>query len=135
MQTGHGAASAVAGRSLARPVVPVCRTPAAKAIAAVRAPVGSAAVAAVLFVLSALCAGLANAPWAGWGPRPECLRTELWERWGDPSDNPIATIAATRLKLWEESHRLTQRRAALVFTAGMLQAAGAVALTTARCPS
>ncbi len=91
----------------------------------------AAAVAAVLLVLSALCAGLANAPWTSWGLRPECLRTELWERWDDQADHPVAKIAATRLRLWEECHRLTQRKAALVFTAAMLQAAGAVALTTA----
>jgi hypothetical protein len=91
----------------------------------------AAAVAAVLFVASALCAGLANAPWPGWGLRPECLRTELWERWDDTSDNPVAKVAATRLKQWEVAHRLTQRKARLVFAAGMLQAAGAVALTTA----
>jgi hypothetical protein len=92
---------------------------------------GAAAVAAALLVASAVCAGLANAPWRGWGLKPECLRDELWERWDHASDNPVAKIAATRLRMWAETHQLTQRKAKLVFTAAMLQGAGALALTVA----
>ncbi|MDT0353369.1 hypothetical protein [Pseudonocardia charpentierae] len=90
-----------------------------------------AATAAVLFVAAAACAGVANAPSRGWGLRPHCLRSELWERWGDASDNPVAKIAATRLKLWETTHKLTQRKAKLVFAAAVLQVTGALALTVA----
>jgi hypothetical protein len=92
---------------------------------------GAAAVAAALLVASAVCAGLANAPWRGWGLKPECLGSELWERWDDASDNAVAKVAATRLRMWAETHKQTQRKAKLVFAAAMLQGAGASALTVA----
>jgi hypothetical protein len=92
---------------------------------------GAAAMAAVLLVAAAVCAGVANAPWRGWGLKPECLGTELWERWDHASDNPVAKIAATRLRMWAATHQQTQRKAKLVFTAAMLQGAGALALTVA----
>jgi hypothetical protein len=92
----------------------------------------AAAIAAVLLVASTACAGLANAPQRSrWGLKPTCLGPELWDRWGHPSDDPVEKIAATRLKLWEAAHELSQRKARLVFAAVMVQGAGILSLTLA----
>lgn len=90
-----------------------------------------AGVATGAFVVAGVLAILVNAPWRGWGLRPDCLGTELWERWGKPDDDPQAKVTATRLALWRAAHRLTQRKANLVFAATSSQVSGIFALASA----
>lgn len=89
----------------------------------------AAALAGVGFVASALCAALANSPWKEWGLKPACLRAELWERFGDNSDDPTVKVMSTRLRIWESAHHATQRKAKLVFAAVALQGVAILTLT------
>ncbi|GAB3062475.1 hypothetical protein GCM10027053_26170 [Intrasporangium mesophilum] len=91
----------------------------------------AAALAGVGFVASAICAALANSPWKEWGLNPSCLRAELWERFGDPGDDPTVKVMSTRLRLWESAHQATQRKAKLVFSAVVLQGFAVLTLASA----
>jgi hypothetical protein len=80
-----------------------------------------AGISAGSFVAAALCAMLSNVPWRVWGLRPECLKKELWERWTYPDDDAVAKTTATRLAVWEQTHKLTQQKARFVSTATAFQ--------------
>jgi hypothetical protein len=100
----------------------------------VRIPVAAlvfAGISAGLFAASACSAMLAVTPSRAWGLKPDCLKTELWQRWADADDDALAKITATRLALWETSNKLTQMKAARVFVATVLQfgAGAALAIT------
>jgi hypothetical protein len=86
---------------------------------------------ACLFVAAALCGILTNAPWRVWTLKPDCLNREIWERWGDAGDDPVAKTTVTRLALWGETHKLTQRKAKLLFAATAFQSLAVVILVGA----
>lgn len=90
-----------------------------------------AGISAGFFAGSACCAMLAVTPWRAWGLKPACLGSELWERWADEADDAIAKTTATRLALWQQENKLTQRKAASVFTAAVLQFGAVAALAIA----
>ncbi|GIJ51672.1 hypothetical protein Val02_85580 [Virgisporangium aliadipatigenens] len=92
---------------------------------------GLAGLATASFVVAGILAALVNATWPAWGPGPDCLRTELWDRWGKPTDDPQAKVTATRLALWKSAHKLTQRKAKLVFAAAISQVVGVFAVAAA----
>jgi hypothetical protein len=86
-----------------------------------------AGLSAGLFACSACCAVLAITPWRAWGLKPACLGSELWQRWPDKEDDAVAKTTATRLALWEQENKLTQRKALSIFVAVIFQF-GAVAM-------
>lgn len=90
-----------------------------------------AGISAGLFALSACYAMLAVTPRRAWGLKPDCLGSELWERWADSADDAVAKTTATRLALWQQENTLTQRKAVAVFTAAVFQFGAVAALAIA----
>jgi hypothetical protein len=86
-----------------------------------------AGLSAGLFAISAGCAVLALTPRRAWGLKPDCLVPELWQRWSDKEDDAVAKTTATRLSLWEQENKLTQRKAISIVFAARFQF-GAVAM-------
>ena len=90
-----------------------------------------AGLSAGLFAVSACCAVLAITPRRAWGLKPGCLGSELWQRWPDKEDDAVAKTTATRLALWEQENKLTQRKAVSIFTAVIFQFGAVAALAVA----